>query len=112
MSLRGITKTSGSHQALRGVYLDVYGDECIGLIGDNAAGKSTLSKIIAGTLVPGAGRIRLRGERVTFQSPAEARARRIEMVYQDLSLCDHIDWSATCFSAANWQRGRSWTRNG
>ncbi|WOI57996.1 ATP-binding cassette domain-containing protein (plasmid) [Palleronia sp. LCG004] len=105
MSLRGISKTFGSHQALRGVDLDIFAGECVGLIGDNAAGKSTLSKIIAGTHVPDGGQIRLRDEQVSFQSPADARARHIEMVYQDLSLCDHIDVVGNLFLGREMKKG-------
>jgi len=91
ISLRGITKTFGSHQALRGVDLDLYPGECLGLVGDNAAGKSTLTKIISGTYIPDGGTIRVAGETVALTGPADARNRHIEMVFQDLSLCDHID---------------------
>jgi simple sugar transport system ATP-binding protein len=91
VSLVGIHKTFGSHQALRGVDLDILPGECLGLIGDNAAGKSTLSKVISGTYIPDGGTIAIEGEPVRFAGPADARARRIEMVFQDLSLCDHVD---------------------
>lgn len=91
VSLRGIRKTFGSHQALRGVDLDIYPGECLGLVGDNAAGKSTLTKVISGTYIPDGGTITLDGKQVVLSGPADARNRHIEMVYQDLSLCDHID---------------------
>jgi simple sugar transport system ATP-binding protein len=91
ISLRDIRKTFGSHQALRGVDLDLYPGECLGLVGDNAAGKSTLTKIVSGTYLPDDGTISMDGEKILFAGPADARARQIEMVYQDLSLCDHID---------------------
>lgn len=97
ISLRGIRKTFGSIEALRGVDLDVHPGECVGLIGDNAAGKSTLTKIISGTYVPDAGTIAVDGEAVRFTNPSEARARNIEMVFQDLSLCDHIDVMGNLF---------------
>ncbi|MDG4647490.1 ATP-binding cassette domain-containing protein [Roseibacterium sp. SDUM158017] len=97
ISLRDIRKTFGSIEALRGVDLDVYPGECVGLIGDNAAGKSTLTKIISGTYVPDAGTMRVDGEEVRFSNPSDARARNIEMVFQDLSLCDHIDVMGNLF---------------
>ena len=97
MSLRGIRKSFGSIAALRGVDLDLYAGECLGLLGDNAAGKSTLSKVLAGTYIPDDGTILLDGSEVRFATPAEARARRIEMVYQDLSLCDTIDVAGNLF---------------
>lgn len=89
--LTGIRKVFGSVEALRGVDLDLYPGECLGLIGDNAAGKSTLTKVLSGTYIPDAGTIEIDGEAVRFSGPADARRRHIEMVFQDLSLCDHID---------------------
>ena len=106
VEMRGIRKSFGSVEALRGVDLDLYPGECLGLVGDNAAGKSTLTKVLAGTYVPDAGTICIDGDDVRFREPAEARARHIEMVYQDLSLCDHID------VAGNLYLGREITRAG
>lgn len=106
VSLRGIRKVFGSIEALRGVDLDLYGGECLGLVGDNAAGKSTLTKVLAGTYIADAGTIVLDGEPVRFTGPADARARGIEMVYQDLSLCDTIDVTGNLFL------GREITRAG
>ncbi|WP_299970982.1 ATP-binding cassette domain-containing protein [uncultured Roseobacter sp.] len=97
ISLRGVRKTFGSIEALRGVDLDIFPGECVGLIGDNAAGKSTLTKIISGTYVPDAGSISVDGETVRFSNPSDARERNIEMVFQDLSLCDHIDVMGNLF---------------
>jgi simple sugar transport system ATP-binding protein len=97
VSLRGIEKRFGSVHALRGVDLDILPGEVLGLVGDNAAGKSTLTKIIAGAYQPDAGTILLEGAPVAFAAPAEARARRIEMVYQDLSLCDTVDVAGNLF---------------
>lgn len=97
ISLRGIRKTFGSIEALRGVDLDIAPGECMGLIGDNAAGKSTLTKVISGTYIPDDGTISIDGEEVRFATPADARARSIEMVFQDLSLCDHIDVMGNLF---------------
>ncbi len=91
ISLRNIRKNFGSLQALRGVDLDIHPGECLGLVGDNAAGKSTLTKIISGVYIPDDGTISVDGVPVRFSGPAEARSRNIEMVFQDLSLCDHID---------------------
>jgi simple sugar transport system ATP-binding protein len=97
LSLRGIKISFGSFEALRGVDLDLYPGECLGLIGDNAAGKSTLTKIMAGTYIPDSGEIWVGGEPVKLTNPADARARHIEMVYQDLSLCDAIDVAGNLF---------------
>ncbi|WP_407943704.1 ATP-binding cassette domain-containing protein [Martelella alba] len=105
VSLKGIRKTFGSNEALRGVDLDLYPGECLGLVGDNAAGKSTLTKVISGTYLPDGGTIELDGEAVRFSGPAEARDRHIEMVYQDLSLCDHIDVVGNLFLGRELSKG-------
>lgn len=97
ISLKGIRKNFGSIEALRGVDLDIAPGECVGLIGDNAAGKSTLTKIISGTYIADSGTIAIDGEDVRFTNPSDARARHIEMVFQDLSLCDHIDVMGNLF---------------
>jgi simple sugar transport system ATP-binding protein len=95
--LRGVEKRFGSIHALRGVDLDLWPGEVLGLVGDNAAGKSTLTKIVSGAYQPDGGSIELDGAPVAFAAPAEARARRIEMVYQDLSLCDTVDVAGNLF---------------
>ena len=105
MSLRGIRKHFGAIEALRGVDLDLFRGECLGLLGDNAAGKSTLMKVMSGAYIPDAGSIALQGETVHFAGPADARARRIEMVYQDLSLCDTIDVAGNMFLGREIVRG-------
>jgi simple sugar transport system ATP-binding protein len=105
VSLRGIVKTFGSQQALRGVDLDLLPGECLGLVGDNAAGKSTLTKVVSGTYRPDEGTIAIEGETVRFASPAEARARAIEMVFQDLSLCDHVDVVGNLYLGRELTRG-------
>jgi len=91
VALRSIRKSFGTIDALRGVDLDLAPGEILGLVGDNAAGKSTLSKIMSGAEVPDSGEIRIDGELVRFRSPADAQQKHIEMAYQDLSLCDTID---------------------
>ncbi|WP_088561943.1 ATP-binding cassette domain-containing protein [Arboricoccus pini] len=95
--MRGIKKRFGAVEALRGVDLDIMPGECLGLVGDNAAGKSTFTKVLAGAYVADAGTIALDGQMVSYAEPAEARARGIEMVYQDLSLCDTIDVAGNLF---------------
>jgi simple sugar transport system ATP-binding protein len=97
VSMRGIRKRFGSIEALRGVDLDLFAGECLGLVGDNAAGKSTLTKILSGAYVPDEGTVLIDGVETRFATPAEARGRRIEMVYQDLSLCDTIDVAGNLF---------------
>ena len=97
LELRGIEKGFGPIQALRGVDLTLLRGEVLGLVGDNGAGKSTLMKVVSGALVPDRGEIVLEGRRVIFRSPQDARRRQLEMVYQDLSLCDTIDVAKNLF---------------
>ena len=106
VELRGIRKAYGSIDALRGVDLDLHAGECLGLVGDNAAGKSTLTKVLAGTVIPDAGEIRLGGSPIAFDGPGPARRLGIEMVYQDLALCDSVDVAGNLFL------GREITRHG
>ncbi|MCA1408051.1 sugar ABC transporter ATP-binding protein [Ensifer sp. IC3342] len=105
VSLKGIRKIFGSHQALRGVDLDIYPGQCLGLVGDNAAGKSTLTKIISGTYIPDDGTITVEGKEVRFSGPADARNLNIEMVFQDLSLCEHIDVVGNLFLGREISKG-------
>jgi simple sugar transport system ATP-binding protein len=97
VAMHGITKTYGSIRALQGVDLTLRAGEVLGIVGDNGAGKSTLTKILAGAETPDEGVIRIDGAEVRFSSPANARAKRVEMVYQDLSLCDTVDVAGNLF---------------
>ncbi|QGY31694.1 ABC transporter ATP-binding protein (plasmid) [Pantoea cypripedii] len=92
-----ITKTYGSIRSLRGVNLELAPGEVLGLVGDNGAGKSTLTKVLSGAVVPTSGAIRIDGEEQRFANPADARRCHIEMVYQDLSLCDTVDVAGNLF---------------
>ncbi len=103
--LTGIAKSFGSVEALRGVDLDLWPGECLGLVGDNAAGKSTLTKVLSGVYLPDAGSIEMDGAPLRLTGPADARAAGIEMVFQDLSLCDHIDVAGNLFLGREPTRG-------
>ena len=74
--LRGIVKSFGSVEALRGVDLDLWPGECLGLVGDNAAGKSTLTKVISGTYLADAGSIEMDGAPLRSQRPGRCAGRR------------------------------------
>jgi ABC-type sugar transport system ATPase subunit len=91
VTLKGITKSFGAVQSLRGVDLTLAPGEVLGLVGDNGAGKSTLMKVLAGAVQHDAGQITIDGREVRFASPADARRERIGIVYQDLALCDTLD---------------------
>jgi simple sugar transport system ATP-binding protein len=97
VEMNGIKKTFGNVDALRGVNLYLKEGEVLGLVGDNAAGKSTLTKILAGAIEPTDGEIIVNDKRVSFKNPAEAKSKKIEMVYQDLALCNSIDVSGNIF---------------
>lgn len=102
--MRGISKRYGTVQTLDDVSLDLAPGEVLGLVGDNGAGKSTLSKVLSGAVVPDAGTIEIDGQPAAFASPADARARHVEMVYQDLSLCDTVDVAGNLFLGREPQR--------
>lgn len=90
LELRNIHKRFGAIHALEGVSLQLGRGEVVGLMGDNGAGKSTVVRIIAGNFQPSEGEIRLDGEPVRFTKSIDARNRGIEVVYQDLALCDNL----------------------
>ena len=91
LQLRGITKTFGSVQALDDVDFEVRAGEVMALVGDNGAGKSTLVKCIAGTHSADSGQILFEGREVSIHGPKDAARLGIEVVYQDLALCDNLD---------------------
>jgi D-xylose transport system ATP-binding protein len=91
LSLRGITKSFGAVDVLKGVDLDCYRGQVTALVGDNGAGKSTLVKGIAGTHTFDGGTYRFEGREVHVTSPKAASDLGIEVVYQDLALCDNLD---------------------
>ena len=92
-----IAKSFGAIRALDGVSFSIAHGEVVGLMGDNGAGKSTLVKILAGNYPPTSGQVILGGEPVSFASPAQARERGIEVVYQDLALCNNLSAAANVF---------------
>ncbi|NLG69448.1 MAG: sugar ABC transporter ATP-binding protein [Firmicutes bacterium] len=95
--MRGIVKRFGAVVALDGVDFEVGAGEVMALLGDNGAGKSTLMKILAGAYLADSGEIRLEGREVVIRQPEDARRLGIEMIYQDLALCENIDVTANVF---------------
>lgn len=104
IALKGIQKTFGAVIALRGVSIDVNPGETFALLGDNAAGKSTLMKVLTGVHQPDAGTIELNGVMTEFPTPAASRDQGIEMVYQDFALADNLDVRSNIFLGREPQR--------
>lgn len=97
VEMRSIRKTFGAVQALRGVDLVLRHGEALGLVGDNAAGKSTLMKVLSGAYIPEEGQILIEGKDAHLTDPQHARRLGIEMVYQDLALANNLDVTANVF---------------
>ncbi|MEX3638263.1 ATP-binding cassette domain-containing protein [Paraburkholderia sp. BR14320] len=97
LELRGVSRHFGAIQALIDVTLSLEPGEVVGLMGDNGAGKSTLVKVVAGNFPPSHGEMLIDGKPVHFNKPIDARARGIEVVYQDLALCDNLTAAANVF---------------
>jgi D-xylose transport system ATP-binding protein len=91
LELRGVNKSFGNVEALRGVDFEVRDGEVMALVGDNGAGKSTLIKCVAGIYSIDDGEILFEGEQVAIHGPKDAAKLGIEVVYQDLALCDNLD---------------------
>lgn len=105
LELRNISKHFGAIQALKNVSLRIEPGEVVGLMGDNGAGKSTLVKVIAGNFAPSAGEVLISDEKKEFHKPLDAQRAGIEVVYQDLAICNNLS------AASNVFLGREPTRN-
>ena len=91
LELRDVSKSFGAVQALTDVGFTVRRGEVMALVGDNGAGKSTLAKGIAGIYAFDDGQVLFDGEPASINSPKDAARRGVEVVYQDLALCDNLD---------------------
>ena len=105
LELMGVSKHFGAIQALNDVSLSLNPGEVVGLMGDNGAGKSTLVKIVAGNFPPSAGTMTMAGRQLSFHKPADARQAGIEIVYQDLALCDNLTAAENVFLGRELTRG-------
>lgn len=92
-----LLKRFGGLIAVNKVDMEVYRGEVVGLVGDNATGKSTLIKCIAGVHQAEEGEIYFEGQRVRFSHPIEARDAHIETIYQDLALAGNLNVGANIF---------------
>jgi ABC-type sugar transport system ATPase subunit len=106
LSLRGVSKAFGSVQALSDVEFDLRQGEILGVVGDNGAGKSTMMKIIAGTVRPDTGEILVDGQVARIDEAQDARRLGIEMIYQDLALFNNLTIAANIFIGREPTRGR------
>ncbi len=97
VELRGITKSYGAVNVLRGVDLTLRRGDVLGLVGDNGAGKSTLMKVLAGSVRHDGGTIAVKDKEVRFANPSEAQAQKIGIVYQDLALCESLNVAGNLF---------------
>ncbi len=97
LRLDNISKHFGAIQALNDVSLTIEPGEVVGLMGDNGAGKSTLVKVIAGNFAPTAGEMFIADRKVEFHKPLDAQRAGIEVVYQDLAICNNLSAASNVF---------------
>jgi len=105
LSLRGVNKSFGPVHVLKDVNFDIAAGKVTALVGDNGAGKSTLIKCIAGIYTPETGDFHFEGNKVDINGPRDATALGIEIVYQDLALCDNLDIVHNMFLGREQKRG-------
>ncbi len=105
LEMRGINKSFGPVQVLRNVDFTAYAGEVTALVGDNGAGKSTLVKCIGGIYPIDAGELIYEGKPVTVHNPRDAGALGVEIVYQDLALCENLDIVQNMFLGRERRRG-------
>ena len=97
LELANISKHFGAIHAVNDVSFSLEAGEVVGLMGDNGAGKSTLVKMIAGNFLPTSGKMLMDGRELVLHRPAEARRNGIEIVHQDLALCNNLTAAANVF---------------
>ncbi len=105
LELINVSKHFGAIQAVNDVSFSLEPGEVVGLMGDNGAGKSTLVKMIAGNFRPSEGKLKMDGAEIVLHRPVEARRHGIEIVHQDLALCDNLTAAANVFLGRELHRG-------
>ena len=105
LQLRDINKSFGAVHVLRDVDFEAYAGQVTALVGDNGAGKSTLVKCIGGTYSIDSGEYLFEGNPVTVHGPRDAAALGVEIVYQDLALCENLDVVQNMFLGREQMRG-------
>ncbi len=91
IELSDVVKSFGPVSVLKGVALKAYPGKVTALVGDNGAGKSTLIKGLAGVQPYDSGSVKFDGVEVALHTPRDAARLGVEVVYQDLALCDNLD---------------------
>jgi len=105
LELANISKHFGAIQAVNDVSFSIEPGEVVGLMGDNGAGKSTLVKMIAGNYRPSEGTMKMDGAELVLHKPVDARRHGIEIVHQDLALCDNLTAAANVFLGRELRKG-------
>ena len=105
LEVRNVSKSFGAIHAVNDISWSIEPGEVVGLMGDNGAGKSTLVKLIAGNFPPTDGEVLVDGEVCHFHKPIEARAKGIEVVYQDLALADNLTAAENVFLGREQNKG-------
>ena len=105
LELRNISKHFGAIHALNDVSLVIEPGEVVGLMGDNGAGKSTLVKLMAGNFLPTHGKMLMDDLELSLHRPVEARRHGIEIVHQDLALCNNLTAAANVYLGRELRRG-------
>jgi len=105
LQVSAVSKSFGAIHALTDVSFAIEPGEVLGLMGDNGAGKSTLVKLIAGNFPPSEGEVLVEGNVCHFHKPVEARAKGIEVVYQDLALADNLTAAQNVFLGRELKKG-------
>ena len=97
LELLNISRNFGAILAVNDVSFKLEAGEVVGLMGDNGAGKSTLVKMIAGNFRPSHGTMRMEDHEIVMHSPLDARQHGVEIVHQDLALCNNLTAAANVF---------------
>jgi len=105
LELRNVSKHFGAIHAVNDVSMVIDPGEVVGLMGDNGAGKSTLVKMIAGNFLPTHGKMLMDDKELSLHRPVEARRHGIEIVHQDLALCNNLTAAANVFLGRELRRG-------
>ena len=105
LELKHVAKHFGAIEAVKDVSFSLKAGEVVGLMGDYGAGKFTLVKMIAGNFRPNSGTMYMDDKAVVMHRPLEARQHGIEIVHQDLALCDNLSAAANVYLGRELKQG-------